>query len=187
MVSFSDEIPRRLGTWQYRHYTLEEAMPLQAAFRAAAMAETASGTDEVDRGDRPGASSEELRRKMAEIEDLNGDLIPRYTRAAQGPSSSCPVARRIAWRRRRPWRSSLRSCSAMRSAASTLLEMNEDRISPLKELPAGVALRVPQRDWPAVAAFSVLVAVLLAVGMGWLLRVPAAAEGAVEGSSPPAA
>ncbi len=68
--------------------------------------------------------------------------------------------------------------------AAALLERNRDlilperspggiaRLRPAENLPAGAAMRIPQRQWPATFAFALLVLFLAAVGAGWLLRSP---------------
>jgi hypothetical protein len=54
--------------------------------------------------------------------------------------------------------------------AQKLYEANKDLLEPKVNLPSGTQIKVPQRRWPAVAAFGVLVLFLAIVGVGWLFK-----------------
>jgi putative OPT family oligopeptide transporter len=56
-----------------------------------------------------------------------------------------------------------------RSRAEDLLKANAP-LSPAEHLPAGSAMKVPQHTWPALVAFAVLIAILLATGMEKILK-----------------
>jgi hypothetical protein len=62
------------------------------------------------------------------------------------------------------------------------------RLSPAARLPTGTTLKLPQKEWPALVWFGVLVAILAAVGAGKLLKAPPeepAADASVDGDRRP--
>ncbi len=54
--------------------------------------------------------------------------------------------------------------------AQRLYEANKKLLEPKVTLPAGAEIKVPQLNWPALAAFGGLVFLMLIVGLGWFLR-----------------
>ncbi len=61
--------------------------------------------------------------------------------------------------------------------APSLYDLNSDKLKLPSILPAGTALKVPQKTWPAIVAFGVLTLFLAAVGLGWWLKPPAVDPG----------
>lgn len=54
--------------------------------------------------------------------------------------------------------------------AQKLYEANKELLAPKVNLPPGAQIKVPQKQWPALAAFGVLVLFLVSVGLGWLFK-----------------
>jgi hypothetical protein len=54
--------------------------------------------------------------------------------------------------------------------AQKLYELNKDVLKPKVTLPVGAQVKVPQRNSPGLAAFGLLVLLLLVVGLGWLFK-----------------
>ena len=54
--------------------------------------------------------------------------------------------------------------------AQELYDLNDDDLQPEIRVPKGVALKIPQAIWPALAAFGVLILILGLVGTGYLFR-----------------
>ncbi len=54
--------------------------------------------------------------------------------------------------------------------AGILQDTNPNVIRPATSFPANAAIRVPQHNWPALAAFGALSLLLAIVGMGWLMQ-----------------
>jgi hypothetical protein len=59
--------------------------------------------------------------------------------------------------------------------AQKLLDLNRDDLESVIDLSEGAELRLPQKNWPAVLAFGLLVLFLILVGTGLLFR-PALAD-----------
>jgi hypothetical protein len=51
-----------------------------------------------------------------------------------------------------------------------LFDINTERVKLPAALPADTAMRMPQRNSPALIAFGVLALLLILVGRGWLLK-----------------
>jgi putative OPT family oligopeptide transporter len=67
-----------------------------------------------------------------------------------------------------------------RDKSQKLLELNRDDLEGVLHLAKGAELRVPQKTWPATAAFGMLIVFLIVVGAGWLFR-SSSAEPTMEG------
>lgn len=163
-LSFSDDIPRFLGTWQYRHYTVAQSQPLEEAYRAAAVYELGLRGDAISERER-----EAVEQGADEIAGLNANQLYRYVHVPGGTVLALPknqeyrvsedmllgeVAERTLGR-------SLR--------APLLYDLNAEKLKMPETLPAGTRLRLPQQEWPALAAFSALAVVLMLVGLGrWM-------------------
>lgn len=164
MLSFSDEIPKQLAVWQYRHYTVAEVKPLEQQFEDAAVGEVGDGS--------PQASKD-----MAdEIREMNSDQLPRYVHVARGIAltTTGDQAYRV------PADTTLgeiaREVEGSIDRAGLLFDLNQKQLKLPDHLPVGAALALPQRNLPAVAAFSLLTGLLVLVGLGWLLRTPTGSE-----------
>jgi hypothetical protein len=165
-LSFSDAIPRALGVWQYRQFSLAEPAPVDEAFHRAALHEL---------GPKP--SRENLDRMVDEIKELNSDLPPRYAPVPAGTTLRLPGNRTHAVREATTLGDLAREVLADERQASTLFDLNQDKLKPPAALPAGVGLKVPQHNYPAVLTFAMLAAILVAVGLGWIMQPPAEAGG----------
>jgi putative OPT family oligopeptide transporter len=67
-----------------------------------------------------------------------------------------------------------------------LYDLNKDDLEPKVSAPAGATLRVPQQTWPSLVMFGLLIAFLVAVGLGWILRQPPTPAAAAGFAPPPA-
>jgi hypothetical protein len=60
--------------------------------------------------------------------------------------------------------------------AASLFDLNSDRLRSPQGLPAGVEMRLPQKNFPSLIAFAVLALILLVVGFGWIFKSPPGKE-----------
>ena len=161
-LSFSDTIPNILERWQFREQTITVAKPLDDEYGDAAAA--ALGLSE-----RPERKSEQLEDLAAEIKELNTAQVHRYVQVPAGAKLTLPKDKTYVV----PKRTTLGEIAAElggQDNASTLLDLNEDQLKLPDRLPAGVALKMPQRNALSAAAFAALAAVLVLVGLGWIMK-----------------
>ncbi len=115
--------------------------------------------------------------KSQELMDLNlGQLIevPANT-TLKLPAGHEPPTYLV--REKRPLGEVAVAALGQADKAQRLYEANRDLLEPKVTLPAGAEIKVPQLNWPALAAFGGLVFLMLVVGLGWFLRTdPVAGE-----------
>jgi putative OPT family oligopeptide transporter len=163
-LSFSDEIPRYLGVWQYRQYTVTEAKPVEEIYREAA------AYDLGIRGQHPSfREQEEIKALAAQIESLNSGELYQYIRVPQGTILTLPKNQTYRVPEDMTLGEAAEAALGRSLRASLLYDLNADRLQLPKELLAGATLRLPQREGPALVAFSLLALVLTLVGLGrWM-------------------
>lgn len=166
-LSFSDELPKQLAVWEYRHVTVEEAGTLKELARSAAQEQLGLKTGRI-----PDIEARTVEDLANQIEALNEDVLPRYTVVKAGETLKLPGAREYTAEREMLLGDVALAELGSADKSALLLELNEDRLKPPGQLPAGVRLKLPQGDLPALLTFALLVAVLLVVGLGWWLRSP---------------
>jgi len=160
-LSFSEEIPKRLGAWQFRHATVTVSAPLDEQYRLAAEQELGIGEAAT------GQKQEDLKRLTLEIAEVNGELPCRATRVSAGLALRLPKNETFVAREETTLEDVARQALKTPEKASLLFDLNHDRLQLPDRLAVGTELRIPARDWPALAAFGFLGIVLLAVGSGW--------------------
>ena len=160
-LSFSDEIPKVLGRWQYRQEALAQELPVDEAYRQAAQRELAATASERDR-----------QAMLAQIDDLNAASLRRRVRVPAGMTLKLPGNQTYPVARAATLDEVAASALGRADQAGTLFDLNSDRLQLPETLPAGASLAMPQRDLPSVLTFAVLVLILTAVGLGWWLQAP---------------
>ncbi|HKD37213.1 MAG TPA: hypothetical protein VKB78_10440, partial [Pirellulales bacterium] len=190
-LSFNDTIPNWLGQWQNREATVAAGTSFRAQIEQIAAEQlgysksTASAT-ETDRqssstpiaipqspAPAADAAAEKARdkaiRAMAqEIIDLNRPMLAELAPVPAGTAVKLPSGETYVAPRNEKLGDLAKEVLKSESKATLLLDLNEDRIQPPQQLEPGTMLKLPQRTLPALAAFSVLALLLLAVGVGWL-------------------
>jgi putative OPT family oligopeptide transporter len=163
-LNFSDEIPRALARWQY----LEDAISREETLPDAAqeVARRDLGLGEQVPEDRKEAVDE----LTGEIRELNTDLPPHYVRVPKGTVLQLGKGATFMAERDMYLGDVAQEVLGTADKAESLLDLNKDTLKVPEKLPAGARLKVPQRNWPALAAFGVLVVFLVLVGMGLLFR-----------------
>jgi putative OPT family oligopeptide transporter len=164
--SFSDQIPRLLGRWQYRQDTLAQEATLPEAAHRLARRELGLGAGENELSD---AERQRVQSFASEIEELNGDDLPLYTRVPAGTRLKLPKERTHSVGEPSYLGDIAQRALGSRAKAALLLELNKEQLRPPDQLPQGARLKVPQHTLPAFLAFAVLVLILALVGLGWLL------------------
>ncbi len=163
-LNFSDEIPRVLARWQYREIAIsrEETLP--------------DAAQEVARGDLglgdvvPEDRKQDVDDLAAEIADLNSDLPPHYIRVPKGTVLQLGKGATYTAERDMYLGDVAQEVLGTADKSESLLDLNKDTLKVPEKLPAGARLKVPQHNWPALAAFGVLIVFLVLVGMGLLFR-----------------
>ncbi|MGA2255098.1 MAG: oligopeptide transporter, OPT family [Thermoguttaceae bacterium] len=163
-LSFSEEIPKKLGAWQFRHATVTANAPLDEQFMCAAERELGIGETAT------GQQQEDLKRLAAEIAELNGELPYLATRVPDGLVLQLPKNETFSSKEETTLGEVARQALKTPEKASLLFDLNHDRLQLPDRLNVGTELRIPARNWPALTAFSVLGVVLIAVGLGWPIR-----------------
>ncbi len=164
-LSFSDEIPRQLSVWQYRHTAIAEAQPLQQQYEDAAAADLGLATP---------AAREEYQQQIAdmadEIREINEGRLPQYVRVARGTQLALPGGKTYQADEDTTLGAIARQAEGSVQRAALLETLNAEKLKPPEQLPVRTEIALPQRNWPALTLFSVLAVLLLLVGAGWWLR-----------------
>lgn len=169
-LAFSDDIPKDLTYWENSRVTIGQAMSFENAVKEIARTQYNLEADKIDPKNDPDKA-----KLLKTLRGLNEDVqhfyiqVPAGTKlilpkdAGKGPDMTIDkdttlgvVASSVLGRERK---------------ASDLYQLNPTLKLPAT-LPAEAQLKVPQKEWPSVLVFSVLVLLLLAVGVGWLLKGP---------------
>jgi putative OPT family oligopeptide transporter len=163
-LSFSEEIPKWMSVWQFRHASVGVDAPLTEQFKRAAEDDLRT-TEAVTSQQR-----EDLKRLTAEIAELNADLVDRAVRVPAGLVLRLPKETTFTASEETTLDDVARKTLNSPEKASLLFDLNHERLRQPDRLAVGTELRMPAHDWPALAAFSALGIVLIAVGLGWSLR-----------------
>jgi putative OPT family oligopeptide transporter len=164
-LSFSNEIPRYLSTWQYRQYTVTQERPLEEAYREAAAYDLGLREAELPERDR-----RSLKKRADEIKELNANDLYQYVRVPQGTVLKLPKGQTLNVPADRSLGELAKEMLGRSLRAPLLYDLNVEKLKMPETLPAGARLRLPQREWPALLAFSALALVLVMVGIGrWML------------------
>ncbi len=169
-LAFSDDIPKDLAKWQYTKVALGQAKPFEQAVKDLAKAEYGIEVDKLD----PKSDTDKLAR-YDELKALNEDVPVYFVKIAKGTKLKLP-------------KDEGKGVDTTASEDTTLGKLAEQVLgrdrkamdiyqqnSGLKLpdiLPAEAQLKLPQQKSPALLGFSALTLLLIAVGVGWLLKGP---------------
>jgi hypothetical protein len=189
-LSFNDTIPNWLGQWQNREVKVTAGPSFMAQIEqlaaeqlgyakpgASGGAGQAPDTSPIAIPQSPGleadAAAEKARAKairtMAyEIIDLNRPMLAQLAPVSAGTRLKLPSGELYIVPRNETLKEVAKEVLKSESKSKLLLDLNEDKVQLPDRLEPGTELKLPQRTWPALAAFGVLVLILLAVGVGWL-------------------
>jgi LysM repeat protein len=157
-LSFSDTIPAYLSQYQYATMSAPDAATLDAQYKAIAAERVGA--------DRPS----DVAAVQAEIAELNANQLPQYMPVPAGtnlkkPGNEVYVVHEA---------TTLGKLAEQEKQPATVLADLNPQLRPPERLPPGNPVKVPQREWPAMAAFGLLTALLAAVGLGWWMAPKAA-------------
>jgi putative OPT family oligopeptide transporter len=158
-LSFNGPITSWLGQWQYRQIAVSQAATIDAQIHDLAAADL--GLD----ADSAGKHAAEVDGLAKEIRELNKSDLPRYAIVPAHTRLKLPDESNVVVENQTLLGDVAISQLGASGEASRLLDLNDKTLSLPKRLPDGAALKVPQRNWPAIAMFSVLCALLLYVGL----------------------
>ncbi len=155
----SERIKEKLGVWQYRLEPVAAARPLAEECADAAARELGLGQA------RSAVENEEFKSLSDEIADLNVDQLARFVAVPAGAKLALPNGQTLTT----PHAASLGRIAAeslgSEDQAELIFDLNEERLAKPDRLPAGAELKIPQRNWPSLAAFAGLAAALLFVAL----------------------
>jgi putative OPT family oligopeptide transporter len=187
-LSFSEDIPKVLAKWQYRRFPVTHEQPFEQLAQEVARRELGLTEEKVrqlqeEAGQKDREVRERARKELAPLEELTAAVVelnqpelPRYVPIPKGTVVKLP--RNETYTAEAP--TYLGEIAETRlgspDKAQLLLDLNGGPLKLPENLPAGASLKIPQRILPALAAFGVLVVILVLVGLGWLLRSPPAAR-----------
>ena len=158
-LNFNDSIINTLGVWQYRTMPVSAAASFDAQCQAAAAQELGAK-----------ASDKHIADMSGEIHDLNESQLRRYVLVPKGMTLKLPKKERYTVPADMPLYKAAEAAVANADKASLLFNLNETQLQLPKALPADASLKLPQKNWPALAAFGLLAVFLVLVGRGWLLK-----------------
>ncbi|HEX4000759.1 MAG TPA: oligopeptide transporter, OPT family [Pirellulales bacterium] len=165
LMSFDSHLTDRLSQWQYRQIAVSQAPTLDEQLRDAASEDLRLSPESAK------THAAEIDEQAKEIRELNKAAFPRYAIVPAGTRIVLPDDSRTLVAEKSQLGDVAKDLLGSPGQASQLLDLNDKQLSFPKRLPAGTLLKVPQRNWPAMTAFAILCALLLAVG----LRKPPAA------------
>lgn len=167
-LSFSDEIPKSLATWQYRTYSVTQEKPLKEQAEEVAKSEWGL----ANQTELPPDRTKEVEALADEVVDINEDQLPRYVRVPQGTELNLPKHEKYQAPEDANLGEIARNVMGSPDKAQSLFDLNKDQLKLPEGLPPGAQLKVPQHTVPALYAFGILVVLLTLVGLGWLLQPP---------------
>jgi putative OPT family oligopeptide transporter len=106
----------------------------------------------------------------AEISEINSDQLPQYARVRQGMALNLPEKKTYTATKDGTLGEIASETLGSASKSKLLFDLNQQQLQLPTALPAGASVKIPQQNWPALAAFGVLVLLLAVVGMGWLMQ-----------------
>jgi putative OPT family oligopeptide transporter len=167
-LSFSETIPKVLAVWQYRQVTTSTPISLDDWAAEEAKKELGlSGQSELSQ-----AEKKELEGLADEIKEMNGNLLPQHVRVPKGTVMKLPRQESYTAAKDMNLGEVAEEVLGNSEKARLLFQDNRDRLTLPERLPAGVSLKVPQTNLPALVAFGLLVVFLILVGLGLMLRSP---------------
>jgi len=158
-LNFSDATVQRLAVWQYR--TAPAAAETTFDRQCRVLAERELGSE---------SSETRVARLAAQIRELNESDLQRYARVAKGTTLDLPKGERYEAPADQCLCEAAERLFGDADKVSLLFDLNKERLALPESLPAGTAMKIPQRDLPALLVFALLAALLALVGRGRLLK-----------------
>ena len=112
---------------------------------------------------RSAAENDELNSLSGEIEELNADERYRFVAVPAGEKLALPKGRTHTAAQAAPLGRIAAETLGGQDQAALIFDLNEERLALPDRLPAGAELKIPQRNWPSLAAFAGLAVALLLV------------------------
>ena len=167
-LSFGDALPRYLAQWQFQREVITEAQSLEKSAEVLARQELKlTGKTEQELS---ATEANELTQAAKEIEELNEPLLIQHVKVAKGTKLVLPKKDSMDVEQDTTLGDLARAKFGNADKAQLLYDDNKDSLKLPEQLPAGVALKVPQGNNMALAAFGVLTLFLVLVSVGWILR-----------------
>ncbi|HLN29526.1 MAG TPA: oligopeptide transporter, OPT family [Gemmataceae bacterium] len=170
-LSFSDEIPKALGLWQYRTFVVKQNQPTDQLYSELAKDELGLSRETLSEDQK-----KEVSTVSDEIAELNTQYLAQYAKVTSGTILKLPEDKQFQIQSSGYLKDAANQAPGKSINAQLLFDLNRDKIEPAKELPEGTSIRLPQRNLPGLVAFGILVLLLTLVGLGWMLRSPPAAN-----------
>jgi putative OPT family oligopeptide transporter len=171
-LAFSDEIPKDLSRWQYRTVAIGQAKSFDQAVKDIARERYGIDADRLD----PKADADKPRlERLSELKQINSDMPILLTRVPQGTVLKLPKKEGKGETYTVTQDSTLGQVAEQvlgRARKATDIAPLNPTLKPPEVLPADTELRIPQTRWPAILGFSALAFLLLAVGVGWVMKGP---------------
>jgi putative OPT family oligopeptide transporter len=166
-LSFSNDLPRLLSTWQYRQVAITRAAPLDQQYAAAAADELGYDTPEARK-----EHAEEIEDMAGEINDINEEQLPRYIRVPRGAVLDLGNQKTFTVDKDATLGEIARESLGSERRAALLQTLNAEKLAMKlpEQLPVGAKISLPQGNSPALVLFSMLAVLMFLVGAGWWWR-----------------
>jgi putative OPT family oligopeptide transporter len=158
-LSFNDTIPGVLTQWQFRRVAVSQSGTIDEQIHDIAVDDLGLNADSA------ASHAAEVKERTEEIRELNKSDLPRYAIVPAGTRLRMPDETNAVVQKQETLGEVAKDLLGNAGEASRLLDLNDKKIPLPKRLPDGTTLKVPQRNWPAIAMFSVLSILLLCVGV----------------------
>ena len=169
-LSFNDTIPGVLTQWQFRRVAVSQAGTLDGQIHDIAVDDLGLNVDSA------ADHAAEVKERADEILELNKSDLPHYAIVPAGTRLKLPDDTNAVVQQQKSLGDVAKDLLGKAGEASRLLDLNDKTISLPNRLPDGTALKVPQRNWPAIAIFSMLSILLLFIGVRNVRKPVAAAK-----------
>lgn len=164
-LSFNDAVPRLLGHLQFREQTIAVAASLDKAAEMIAASELKMANGDAD------SAKPAIAELAKQIKEHNEAVVFQFVAVPKGVKVNTGGSE-IVTEEDTTLGAIARSQFGNAAKAQLLYDDNKDALNlTLPEiLPAGTSLRMPQANTPALAAFGLLILLLVLVGIGALMR-----------------
>jgi putative OPT family oligopeptide transporter len=162
---YFSRVNESLGAWQYSRAPVAVAATFSDQCYALATKELGEKAPEKDK-----------HRLAAEIFELNSQLLRRYAPLPAGIVLNLPGDKTERVQSNTTLGEFAKAVLGSEDQATSLFELNTDRLRLAESLPPGTEVKLPQENYPALVAFAILAAILMMVGFGWIFKTTA--EGA---------
>ncbi|HEV2948936.1 MAG TPA: oligopeptide transporter, OPT family, partial [Gemmataceae bacterium] len=169
-LPFVDFIPRYLSQWQFHKVTISQSQSLAKSADMLAREEL-NLAGKADK-ELSGSEADELKQYAKEIEELNDILLPQSIKLMKGAKLQLPGKEFMVVEQDTTLGELAQARFGNAEKAQLLYDDNKDILTLPEALPAGVALKIPQGNGAALAAFGLLTLFLIMVGIGFILPAP---------------